>query len=75
MYSGYRCIIYSYQSSIITSVNLLIYIYRSTACCGLHVMKNIESQFVTSVMQEHIVPSARGASIADVVDRRRFLCQ
>ena len=40
------------------------------ACYG-----NIENQFATSVMQEHIVPSAVNASIASMVDQKKLLCQ
>ena len=36
--------------------------------CGT---KNIKNQFATSVMQEHIVPSAVNASITNVVDERK----
>ena len=56
-----------------------LYLYRPilscTACRGLRVTKNIESQFATSVIQELIVPSAVDASIADGVDRRRLTCR
>ena len=39
---------------------------HATAC--MHVTKHIGSQFAISVKQEHIVPSAVDASVADVVE-------